>query len=92
MCIPIRKVAEDDSTVTYRFESAFWTRDPEQPTRRKVYAVYHGEILADKLTKDCLVIKEMPFDKGRVSSRALHVIRRHIERAEYPDETMFASG
>lgn len=92
MYIPIRKISEDDSTVTYRFESNFWIQDPEMTSRNAVYSVYWGEILVRKDTQECVVIHEMPFDTGGVSSRALRAIKKHIEHGEYPDKTVWASG
>ncbi|MBN2267735.1 MAG: hypothetical protein JW725_05370 [Candidatus Babeliaceae bacterium] len=92
MHIPIRKIGEDNSTVTYQFESNFWIQDPEIPSRNAVYAVYSGEILVHKDTQECVVIHEMPFDTGGVSSRALRAIKKRIEHGEYPDKTAWSSG
>ena len=92
MCIPIRKVAEDDTTVTYRFESDYWVKNPEYPSRHKIYCTYYGEILVDKDTKECVVATAMPHDTGKVSSRALRAVVGHVERGAYPATTMWACG
>ena len=92
MCISIRKIDEDDSSVCYEFLSDYWIADPEHQGKSKIYATYKGIILADKQSQECVVLEAMPHDDGRVSARAMAVITRYLRRAEYPDKTMFASG
>lgn len=92
MCIPIRKVSEDATTVTYRFESDYWVKNSECPSRNEVYCTFFGEILTDKDTKECVVVTPMPHDTGMVSSRALRKVAEHVERGDYPLVTMWAAG
>ena len=92
MCIPIVKLAEDETPVSYQFQSNYWIKDPDYAGRSKIHATYHGEILCDKTSRECVVVTAMPHDDGLVARRAIRAICKHLERDEYPDETMWASG
>ena len=91
MCIPIVKLAEDETP--YRISSIELL---DQRTRlcgaQQNTCDYHGEILCDKTSRECVVVTAMPHDDGLVARRAIRAICKHLERDEYPDETMWASG
>ena len=91
MYIPIHKLEEDQATVLYEYRSDFWIRDPDRG-RNTVFATYTGKVLVDKEAKECIVVEEMPHDRGVVAARALKVIRDCLGKGMFPDRLAWASG
>jgi hypothetical protein len=75
--IAIRKIDESESGATYSFGLAEGSI---------------GRIEIDKATGQVRVIEQAPNDESsRISSRAVHKLRQHWEKGEYPASTCWAS-
>lgn len=93
MCVGIEKIAEMDEVVQYVFVSD--VREPNPKLRRRIMVIgqNQGVMQVTKATGEVTLIEVMPEDEGNVRfTRAAMKVRRHWEKGEFPNKTMFASG
>ncbi len=93
MCIPIKKVSEDNEIVEYQFAVDIYEPDPKRNGRFTIVGEAQGVFCLDKKSGEINLLDKMPGDKNNKRFlRASKCIQRHWEKGDYPDSTMFACG
>jgi hypothetical protein len=93
MLIDITKDSETPEHADYFFSSSVTDKDPRFKSRSMIVGVNIGLLRIAKASGKIEMLQAMPEDEGNKRfDRAASVLRRHWQKAEFPERTMFACG
>jgi len=93
MLINITKDRETQEHADYFFSSSVTDKDPRFKSRSMIVGVNIGLLRIFKASGEVELPQAMPEDdENKRFARAVTVLRKHWQKAEFPERTVFACG